>query len=119
MTNTRLLQPYELTIAGDVYQGKPLAPEKVGMQAASFLWPITRRLSITLDVEDACAIATILSPGWRDQILPRSGRTLADLLDEARRDIYRMGDTVAGSCSRTAGHANRPDVRGARLSRRQ
>lgn len=84
MTNTRLLQPYELTIAGDTYQGKPLASEKVGMQAASFLWPITRRLSVTLDIEDVCAIATVLPVGWRALALPQSNRTLAELIAEAR-----------------------------------
>ena len=80
MNDTRLLQPYELTIAGDVYQGKPLAPEKVGMQAASFLWPITRRLSITLDIEDARAIALVLVALIR---LPRCGKSIDDLIAEA------------------------------------
>lgn len=80
MTHTRTLHPWELTVAGDTYQGKPIASDKVDMQAASFVHSVTRRISITLDIEDAIAIACRLPL----ENLPVCGKPLHTLIDEAR-----------------------------------
>ena len=81
MTDTRVLKPWEMTRPTDVFNGKPIGDTLHYKQAAGYAGPVTRRLTVTLDIEDALAIANRLPL----ENLPHCGKPLHDLVEEARR----------------------------------
>lgn len=78
---TRTLEPWEAVKADDRYRDEPVGPEMAGVQAASFPLPVTRRLTVTLDLADAKALATTYP--WA---LPHADKTLERLIVEVEAE---------------------------------
>ena len=79
---TRTLEPWEITRLDDVYNGEAVGIGLAGVQAARFLFPVTRRRTITLDIDDARALTQYVPL----VLLPHCRRSLVNLIAEAEAD---------------------------------
>ena len=82
MSSTRTLEPWEVVKPDDTYNRQPVGDALAGVQASSFLFPVTRRLTITLDIDDVRALTQFVPP----EQLPHCRRSLVDLIAEAEAE---------------------------------